>query len=247
MANRENTPENLSNKTKRLERAHRILDTAAALILRWGYDKTTIDDIAKQSGVAKGTIYLHWKTREDLLSSLIEREKLAMARDIKEQILASDDAITLSAIFRYSALAHLKRPLLKSILLNETAVVGKITQGSHSAMYLEQIQAFMAYLKLLRGLGVVRTEPEISTQAYMLAAIYMGFLSTQTLIPKDFTLNDEELAEALAFAIRRTFEPLESKAKRPQKAEKQLREMFLGYINAGIALAEGLLQQTLIP
>ncbi len=52
------------NRPKRQERAERILDAAAALIQRWGYNKTTIDDIAKQAGVAKGTIYLHWKTRD---------------------------------------------------------------------------------------------------------------------------------------------------------------------------------------
>lgn len=48
-------------RSKRQERAHRILDAAAELVLRWGYKKTTIDDIAKQAKVAKGTIYLHWK------------------------------------------------------------------------------------------------------------------------------------------------------------------------------------------
>src|SRR6266540_7253755 len=62
---------------KRLERAHRILDAAFTLILRWGYNKTIIDDIARQAGVAKGTIYLHWKTREELFTSLVHRERLA--------------------------------------------------------------------------------------------------------------------------------------------------------------------------
>ncbi len=62
------TPE---DRSRRQERADRILDAAAELILRWGYRKTTIDDIAKQAGVAKGTIYLHWKTREDLFMALI--------------------------------------------------------------------------------------------------------------------------------------------------------------------------------
>ncbi len=35
------------------ERAQRILDAVEELTLRWGYSKTTIDDIAKQAGVAK--------------------------------------------------------------------------------------------------------------------------------------------------------------------------------------------------
>ncbi|WP_163569887.1 helix-turn-helix domain-containing protein [Fodinicola feengrottensis] len=56
-------------------RAERVLDAAAELIVRWGYDKTTIEDIARaRRGRAKGTIYLHWKTREDLFIALLRRE-----------------------------------------------------------------------------------------------------------------------------------------------------------------------------
>ena len=53
-------------RTKREIRAERILDAALELLQRWGYRKTTIEDIAKQAGVAKGTVYLHWKTRDAL-------------------------------------------------------------------------------------------------------------------------------------------------------------------------------------
>ncbi|MFL5625107.1 MAG: TetR/AcrR family transcriptional regulator, partial [Ktedonobacteraceae bacterium] len=56
--------------SRRQERAQRILDAAAALILRWGYHKTTLDDISRETGIAKGTIYLHWKTREELFGAL---------------------------------------------------------------------------------------------------------------------------------------------------------------------------------
>src|SRR5512133_3371714 len=76
---------------KRIDRAHRILDTATALILRWGYSKTTIDDIARQAGVAKGTIYLHWKTREALFAALMTREKLLFAEDFKQRIIADPE------------------------------------------------------------------------------------------------------------------------------------------------------------
>src|SRR6266568_3546350 len=81
--------------SRRQERAHRILDAAATLILRWGYNKTTIDDIARQAGVAKGTIYLHWKTREELFAALITREKLEMGKEIKQRIIVDPEGATL--------------------------------------------------------------------------------------------------------------------------------------------------------
>ena len=73
--------------SKQRERAERILDAAAALILRWGFQKTTLDDVSRQAGVAKGTMYLHWKTREELLQALIRREKLAMVADLKQRLI----------------------------------------------------------------------------------------------------------------------------------------------------------------
>jgi len=65
-----------------------MLDAAAALILRWGYNKTAIDDIARHAGVAKGTIYLHWKAREDLFAALMRRERLALSEEIRQRIAA---------------------------------------------------------------------------------------------------------------------------------------------------------------
>ncbi|HEV2580965.1 MAG TPA: helix-turn-helix domain-containing protein [Ktedonobacteraceae bacterium] len=44
---------------ERTLRAERLLDVAAALLVRWGYRKTTLDDVAREAGVGKGTIYLH--------------------------------------------------------------------------------------------------------------------------------------------------------------------------------------------
>ena len=82
-------------QSKRQQRAERILDAAAELILRWGYRKTTIDDIARQAGVAKGTIYLHWKTREELFAALIKREKVEVAEDIKQRIIVDLEGVTL--------------------------------------------------------------------------------------------------------------------------------------------------------
>ena len=73
---RQGQRENVSQQevSRREVRAQRILDAAAALILRWGYQKVTLDDISRQAGVAKATIYLHWKTREELFTALTRRE-----------------------------------------------------------------------------------------------------------------------------------------------------------------------------
>src|SRR5690606_24505968 len=53
----------------------RILEAAIALFVAHGYRKTNIDEIARQAGIAKGTVYLYFATKADILLTAIAREK----------------------------------------------------------------------------------------------------------------------------------------------------------------------------
>ena len=192
---------------KREERSQRILDAAAILILRWGYNKTTIDDIARQAGVAKGTIYLHWNTREELFGALMQRERLALLEDVKQRIGGDPAGTALRGVLKHSALALMQRPLLKAVLLGDMEVIGKLVHSEQSsAAYAERVAGFSTYLEFLREQGLVRTDLSLRAQVYMLSAIFMGFFVIGPLMPEGFTLPDEELAELLAETVHRTFE-----------------------------------------
>ncbi|KEZ87297.1 TetR/AcrR family transcriptional regulator [Lacrimispora celerecrescens] len=72
-------------------RKNEILDAAADLFNSDGFDGTTISAIIEKAGIARGTIYYHFKSKEDILDALIDRrntEFLAAARQI-----ASDKSI----------------------------------------------------------------------------------------------------------------------------------------------------------
>src|ERR1700694_2179561 len=137
---------------KREERAQRILNVAAELIQRWGYNKTTIDDIARQAGVAKGTIYLHWKTREDLFTALMKREYIRLVQDLQQRIASDPEGGTLHGLTKHSMLATLKSPLMKAVLLRDTDLLGEwMRKESASASYSEQIAQSLALLELFRS------------------------------------------------------------------------------------------------
>ena len=59
---------------QREERAELILQAAEAVLTEKGYYDTTIDEIAARVGIAKGTVYLHFPSKEDLVVALWERE-----------------------------------------------------------------------------------------------------------------------------------------------------------------------------
>jgi AcrR family transcriptional regulator len=65
---------NIRPRTKPPEvRREEILDAAQLLFLKQGVASTTIDDVAAGADVAKGTIYLHFPSKQELLIALGER------------------------------------------------------------------------------------------------------------------------------------------------------------------------------
>jgi AcrR family transcriptional regulator len=51
----------------------RILDATERLLARYGYPKTTMDDLAREAGIGKRTIYLHFASKEEVALSSIDR------------------------------------------------------------------------------------------------------------------------------------------------------------------------------
>ncbi len=58
---------------RRFDRTEIIIDTAADIFRRKGYDATSLQEIADEVGILKGSIYHYIDTKEDLLFAVIER------------------------------------------------------------------------------------------------------------------------------------------------------------------------------
>ena len=50
-----------------------LLDAMERLLHRYGYQKTTVEDIAAEAGVGKGSVYLHFASKEELALSCVDR------------------------------------------------------------------------------------------------------------------------------------------------------------------------------
>lgn len=55
------------------ERRNEILDAAEKLFGQNGFDNTSTNDILNEVGIARGTLYYHFKSKEDILDAMIER------------------------------------------------------------------------------------------------------------------------------------------------------------------------------
>jgi TetR/AcrR family transcriptional regulator, fatty acid metabolism regulator protein len=66
-------PRSLKEK-QRQEREALILQVAEEVLMEKGYYETSIDEIAARVGIAKGTVYLHFPSKEDLVVAIFERD-----------------------------------------------------------------------------------------------------------------------------------------------------------------------------
>lgn len=55
------------------ERKNEILDVAERLFGIKGFDNTSTNDILNEIGIARGTLYYHFKSKEDILDAMIDR------------------------------------------------------------------------------------------------------------------------------------------------------------------------------
>jgi TetR/AcrR family fatty acid metabolism transcriptional regulator len=93
------------NADRREAKQEKILDAASVEIARSGYFGTTVSAIAGRAGVADGTIYLYFESKEALLVSIFER---AMQRIIDEaRPIVADRGLTAPAKLRRLVELHL--------------------------------------------------------------------------------------------------------------------------------------------
>jgi AcrR family transcriptional regulator len=73
------------------QRRDELMDAARRLFLKQGVGPTTIDQIASGADVAKGTFYLHFSSKEDLLAALGEQFAQKHLTIVKAAIAAKSD------------------------------------------------------------------------------------------------------------------------------------------------------------
>ena len=73
------------------ERRNEILDAADELFGQKGFDGTSTKDILEKVGIARGTLYYHFKSKEDIMDALIERYSVRLLGAAQE--IAADKSI----------------------------------------------------------------------------------------------------------------------------------------------------------
>lgn len=174
--------------------AARILAAARELVLKRGVKGLTIAEIAEKAHVGKGTAYLYWKTKEDLLLGLFARDFLAVVDEEIQTLTTDPDAARPHRLCPRLASAALKRPFVCALLTSDADLLGALARHSRAGELLDQlgpVGLMDTVLPVWRKHRLARTDWPLDEQAYALQALMAGFLetATRTAVPRGVTVD----------------------------------------------------------
>ena len=163
--------------------AARILAAARELVLKRGVKGLTIAEIAERAHVGKGTAYLYWGTKEDLLFGLFARDFLANVDDEIDALTTDPDLARPHRLFPRLVRNALDRPFVRALQTGDPDLLGALARHPRSTELLDHLgpAALMdTALPVWRQYRLARTDWLLGEQAYALQALMMGFLDAAT-------------------------------------------------------------------
>jgi AcrR family transcriptional regulator len=109
-----------------------ILDAVDILLARYGFRKMTMDDVARQVGIGKGTIYLHFPGKEELILSHIDRiagraveslQEIAVSTGSYEERLRA--MLLARVLVRFDSVLHYSQNLSDLLSSVRTALIAR--------------------------------------------------------------------------------------------------------------------------
>ena len=186
---------------KRSERLVRILEAAGRLTTRYGFDKTTVDEIAKEAGVSKGAIYLVWPGKEELVDALIEFEMKKVMLDLRSRILADENSDSIAALYRHSLLSIQQNPLVSALYTRDGKLLGDFVHRQGPERYTKRLLMSKEGVEAMQSAGLLRDDLSAEVITYLFSIMALGFLSISSVIPVENAPPIDSTVEAIAAMV----------------------------------------------
>ena len=164
------------------------MDATERLLSRFGYRKMTVEDIAREVGVGKGTIYLHFSSKEEIVLSHVDR----IVERVKErlwEIARADDAAATRIQLMLLARVLIRFDSIQLYTQSLDDLLAALRPGllARRAVYFdEEAQIFAQVLNEGRTHGELQFDDALTAAYAMLHA-------TNSLLP--YSLSTTELGE----------------------------------------------------
>jgi AcrR family transcriptional regulator len=160
-------------------RERAVLDATAELLLRHGYNKVTMSDVAEAVGLNRRLVYLLFPSKDALIKALLLRE-LNLYTEAWKRYLDSDPMGGAVASVYRGLLATLKQyPLMTAMYRRDEQTFGKYLSrpGNFFAFWPPDPGPTGEYLQAMQEIGVVRQGINTRAAAFILDALAPAILA----------------------------------------------------------------------
>lgn len=158
-------------------KAARLLTAAGELLLKRGARGFTVADVAARAHVGKGTVYLYWPTKEDLLLGLVGRGFLGLLDDLITRIRTDAELARPSRFCPMMLEAAANHPLIAAMQRQDGDLLGMLADHPRSVALHQTLgpsAVIGAVLPVWRRHGLARTDWDLADQAFALHGLITG-------------------------------------------------------------------------
>ncbi len=193
-------------RTARVElRRAQILAAAKTVFARKGFERATISDIAREAGLAEGSIYNYFKNKSDLLVSLPQQIVEPNVDAMRAVMLPPDSPgalpprYVLTLIVRTILAAIRQNAPVFRILLSAMPTLKPAARQKYFEALSYAFTHLQEYLRLLMGQGILRADLDPELSALGLVGMFFPYLMLHDVFQVDtgFQFDDERLVNTL--------------------------------------------------
>lgn len=160
------------------ERIQRLHAALVRLLLRQGYDKTTMQEVAEEAGISRGMLYLAYATKDQLLAAVLAEEIGAYVAAWQTFLARDETSGSIGSVYRAVLAALTERPLLLALLKQDRRTLGRYVQQAASGFPALAAQSLWpAALRELQAAGALRAEADPDAVAQLLDVISAGIMA----------------------------------------------------------------------
>ena len=188
-------------------RQDRILDAAVAVLARWGFRKTTVDDVAREAGVGKGTIYLHWKDKVELFRAAIWHASQKTIEEMMKRVAADPDGGRFHRLWAHGLVAIYDNPLLSGVMTGKVDIAGGAIEALGSSTVSRLIGTSEEQIAAMQHANLIRRDVPTRVVLALLGALKLGIISSSQLLLAGQAPTAQELTDGLSDLMRRWLQP----------------------------------------
>ncbi|MFC4122419.1 TetR/AcrR family transcriptional regulator [Nonomuraea zeae] len=207
------------------DREQAILDAAADLLCRFGYNKLTMGDVADAVDLHRGLVYLRFKSKDELVAAVLARELRRYADGWREHLESDPRGGSVASVYRAMMNALKTLPLAAAIVARDEALFGKYLRkpGGLFDPRRRHSSSTQEFLRVMQGVGAI--EPDVDTRAMavifdaLTPAVRRAYPGDRAAAPgDDGPPSSDDLLEAMARMFERALPPVDDAARAAGKA-----------------------------